>query len=41
MANNKIVWILLYPSARIQPSVIAMATDVDLLVYVALHRSRF
>ena len=41
MANNKIVWILLYPSTRIQPSVIAAATDLGLLEYVALHRSRF
>ena len=41
MTNNKIVWISLYPSARIQPSVIATTTDVGLLEDVALHRSKF
>ena len=41
MTNNKIVWSSLYPSARIQPSVIATITDVGLLEDVALHRSKF
>ena len=39
MANNKIVKISLYTSARIQPSLIATVTDVGLLEYVALHKS--
>ena len=41
MANNKIVWILLYTSARIQLSVIATAINVSSLEYIALHKSKF
>ena len=41
MTNSKIVWISPYPSARIQSSVIATATDVGLLEDVPLHRKKF
>ena len=32
---------MIYPSARIQPSVIATATDVGLLENIALHKNKF
>jgi len=40
MTNNKIVWISINPT-RIQPSVVATATDVGLSEDIALHRSKF